>query len=639
MPQGNGEREGSGWRASPPIRYRHAVPAAIRGGQERSTIPPAEPPGNVMVATNQGSRSSRGRKKAAPEAGVEAAASQTIPVAADAAARNGRSQPRPPRGKPESVTARDAAGRIRLLAETIETFDGRQRLRSLAAVVAKGSRNAQRMAFLETAIGESLDEIANAKAAAERWSTCEAATWALAWMARTKRAGGSAGGLLERIVGQARTAQAQLAMGDTQPARFVLVLARLFRDVEACRCLEDGAVTALAAEIERLVSPEGITNLTGSQAMVERVIRWTAAREIALATGRAAWSDATEKRWRAAAAAALRLVGRQGRLLAAAGRMPACFTAPLLEALATFGGRRSRTARAVARDRATVGDPDLLDRDLHDAAAGVAIIRTGWDRRSVRLMIDYRHPVPRLEIAVGDRLLVDGPWQWEAWADGRALEPEAAWTVSCWESDRKATFLELTAPLGGGRQMERQVVVLPRDRIVLLADAVTSSGAALPTELRYRGLVPLAPSLDAEPADDTREVRVSDTATRLIALPLGLPEWRTAGSGRLEAASGGLVLSQQGGGRLYAPLWLDFDAGRIGGPLTWRQLTVADTRLILPPHQAVGYRVQAGLEQWLVYRSLDTPRNRTLLGCNVSCEFLVGRVKNSGEVARTLEIQ
>jgi hypothetical protein len=124
-----------------------------------------------------------------------------------------------------------------------------------------------------------------------------------------------------------------------------------------------------------------------------------------------------------------------------------------------------------------------------------------------------------------------------------------------------------------------------------------------------------------------------------MALPLGLPEWRTAGAGRLEAASGGLVLSQQGGGRLYAPLWLDFDAGRIGGPLTWRQLTVADTRLILPPHQAVGYRVQAGLEQWLVYRSLDTPRNRTLLGCNVSCEFLVGRVKNSGEVARTLEIQ
>jgi hypothetical protein len=62
-------------------------------------------------------------------------------------------------------------------------------------------------------------------------------------------------------------------------------------------------------------------------------------------------------------------------------------------------------------------------------------------------------------------------------------------------------------------------------------------------------------------------------------------------------------------------------------------------RTILPAHQAAGFRVQAGLEQWLLYRALDVPRNRTLLGCNVSCEFLLGRVKRSGEVARTLEIQ
>jgi hypothetical protein len=49
--------------------------------------------------------------------------------------------------------------------------------------------------------------------------------------------------------------------------------------------------------------------------------------------------------------------------------------------------------------------------------------------------------------------------------------------------------------------------------------------------------------------------------------------------------------------------------------------------------------VQAGLDQWLVYRALDAARNRTVLGCNVSCEFLVGRVRKSGEIARTLEIQ
>ena len=172
---------------------------------------------------------------------------------------------------------------------------------------------------------------------------------------------------------------------------------------------------------------------------------------------------------------------------------------------------------------------------------------------------------------------------------------------------------------------------------MLLADAVTT--AATPAALRYRGSLPVAASLDVEPAAETREVVLADTRPRLLAMPLALPEWRTGGGGDFRAEAGGLVLEQEGAHRLYAPLWLDCDPRRMGRPLTWRQLTVADTRIILPRHQAAGFRVQTGLEQWLVYRALDVARNRTLLGCNVSCEFLLGRVRKSGEVARTLEIQ
>jgi hypothetical protein len=441
-------------------------------------------------------------------------------------------------------------------------------------------------------------------------------------------------------VGQARAAQPLLAAGDTLPARFVLVLARLFADIEACRMLEDGAAATLAAEIERLVSATGSVNVTGSAAVVERVVRWTTCRDAAWATGGACWSETIDRRWRAAATFALPLLGNRGRIIREVGQMPESFSAPLTEAMTAAGGRRGRTAQALRRSRRSTDGRGLLPRAFHDPASAAAVIRTGWGRRDLRVLLDYRHAVPRLEIAAADRLLVDGPWQWEAWADGRSLEAEGPWTASCWESDRKATFLEITAPLSGGRQLERQVVVLPRDRVVLLADAITTPAGPAPAELRYRGLVHTTPSLDLEPAAETREVLVFDTATRLLALPLALPEWQSAGHGSLDAQGGGLVLSQEGsGGRLYAPLWLDCDPERIGRPLTWRQLTVADTRLILPPHQAVGYRVQSGLEQWLIYRALDVARNRTLLGCNVSCEFLVGRVKKSGEVARTLEIQ
>lgn len=554
--------------------------------------------------------------------------------------RGARSAAASSRPEPVVVTARAAAGRIGRLADVGETLDGRNRLRQLAALVRKGSGNSQRVAFIETAVAECLDEAGRFASPCDRWLSCEAATWTLAWMARTKRAGGSAGGLLERLVGQAREALPLLIAGDTQPARFVLALSRLFRDIEACRCLEEAASAAVSGEIERLVSTAGIVQLPGSAAVVEQVVRWTTIRETARATGDDAWGDAIERRWKAAATAAIRLLGGHGRLLAGSGQMPVAFTAPLLEALEAMGGKRGRTAQTVTRHRRGEEHRQLLPRDLHDPVAGVAIIRTGWDRRSVRIMLDYRQTVPRLEIAVADRLLVEGPWQWDAWADGHPLEMEGAWKVSCWESDRKATFLEITAPLTGGRQIERQVVVLPRDRIVVVADAITTPGGPVPADIRYRGSVPLSISLDVDPAAETREIHVFDTAMRFMAVPLALNEWRGAGRGGFEASDAALVLSQEGaGGRLYAPLWLDCDATRVGEPLTWRQLTVADTRLILPPHQAAGFRVQAGLEQWLLYRALDVARNRTLLGCNVSCEFLLGRIKRSGEVARTLEIQ
>lgn len=268
-----------------------------------------------MVATNEGRRSSRSGSKKSSRGPQETPPSDA-PTATNGAAgppTAGRRGADAPRIVPPRVAARQADRQIRALAATVETLDGRERLRRLAELVRKDGRNARRMGFLETAIGECLDEVTRSGSSTGRWTACEAATWALAWMARTKRAGGSAGGLLERLVGQARAAQALLASGDTQPARFVLVLAKLFVDVEACRCLEAGAAATVAAEIDRLVSAEGIPHLNGSAAMVERVVRWTAIREIVRDHGGGAWSKQTERRWRAAATAVVRLLGDPSR--------------------------------------------------------------------------------------------------------------------------------------------------------------------------------------------------------------------------------------------------------------------------------------------------------------------------------------
>ena len=81
---------------------------------------------------------------------------------------------------------------------------------------------------------------------------------------------------------------------------------------------------------------------------------------------------------------------------------------------------------------------------------------------------------------------------------------------------------------------------------------------------------------------------------------------------------------------MLAPLFFDLRARRMTRPLTWRQLTVAESLKTQPPEVAVGYRVMVGKEQWLIYRSLGSPANRTLLGHNLATEMLVARFGRDG---------
>ncbi|MFM8634330.1 MAG: hypothetical protein ACKOEX_05905 [Planctomycetia bacterium] len=589
-----------------------------------------------MTATKD---SKKKKKKSADEAAApakEAAAAESPVVPAD----EHRPTPVPP-----AVTGRSAAEHIRMLADRAESLDTRRRLRAFAGQIASRPRKGRKLAALETAAGECLEQAVEAAGPRDQWLFREAAVWALAWLARSRRAGGSAGAMLDRIVGEARTAIVLLEARDTLPAGFVLSVARLFCDINACRDLEPDAASALREEIGRLVSESGSVALSGSAVVIDRICRWALCREIGQATGRLPWDDATESRFVASLSTGLRLLGGRARLPVAAGSLKEDTTAPLVDAARRAAGcrRLRKTAKVMAssgsKRRSAATETGLITRDHDDPSAAVAILRSGFGPGSLRVRIEYREAVPRIEIAVGDRLLVEGPWRWSLARDGGAIPVEGPWTSSCLESGRKATFFEITAPLADGLQIERSVTILARDQVVVLADAIVRrSGEHETGRLRFSATVPVAEGLEVEPAEETSEAFLYDSSMRCLVMPLGLPEWRSAGRGRFEKIPEGLHLEQEGHGRLFAPVWLDCDPRRIGGQLTWRQLTVADTRVNLPPSMAAGYRVQVGLDQWLLYRTLDEARNRTLLGCNVSCEFVVGRIDRAGVVRRAIEI-
>jgi hypothetical protein len=122
---------------------------------------------------------------------------------------------------------------------------------------------------------------------------------------------------------------------------------------------------------------------------------------------------------------------------------------------------------------------------------------------------------------------------------------------------------------------------------------------------------------------------------------LALPEWRSEFChGNLHADPQHLVLQQAAEGlNLYAPLLIDLDPARERHELTWRRLTVAENLRTVSRDEAVGYRVQIGREQWLIYRTLAPRGNRSVLGINTVADFVLSRFLKSGTTEPLIVIE
>ncbi len=243
----------------------------------------------------------------------------------------------------------------------------------------------------------------------------------------------------------------------------------------------------------------------------------------------------------------------------------------------------------------------------------------------------------RVQWGAGRRVFGAGPWSIELEVDGVPAVPPGHWDEVCRQSEDGVEYLELEGRAGRGIRIARHVVLAKKEGFVLAADAVLLSR---PAAVRYSAVWPLSQGVSCDPAAETRETRLAFGRRQAAVLPLALPEWREdARSGELVPGGAGLVLRQWATGRaLFAPLFIDLDPRRQGKPLTWRALTVAENFRIQAPDQAVGYRVQIGSRQWLVYRSLGPKGNRSLLGHNLVSETLVARFVG-GEVEPLVEIE
>lgn len=444
----------------------------------------------------------------------------------------------------------------------------------------------------------------------------------------------------EELSAEAALAQ-QLLAGELP-----LTLAYLFPEISPLHKLRGEARDRLSEGLAELLNGAGLWHGSLSSAARPLVACWTRCRAIGTQLKKGAWSSDAEDDYRCLVTAALQWSTPQGgQLLDRGDDDDAAWSPDFLQAMLKLGGDSADRSAALelfgkklAGNASKIGavQPEPAD---HCEWAGLATMRTNWSRRSPILGVDYSGQDVRIDFWHDRRCLVSGVWASVTTIDGKLRPLAGEWEEVCWESDDDVDYIELSVDLEGGGTLERQILLAHDEEFLLLADNIHTDDAR---QIEHRWQMPLSPELGWLPAEETCEGLLADEKTRARLFPLALPEWRADSTvGRFDLIDGCLQLEQrQRGCRLSAPVVIDFCRRRHEKECTWRQLTVAEALEHVPRDVAVGYRWQAGKDQYLFYRSLAAAANRTLIGQNLASECYFAKfLPPAGEVELLLEIE
>jgi len=424
-----------------------------------------------------------------------------------------------------------------------------------------------------------------------------------------------------------------------------LTLAYLLPEMRPVYKLQGGAYEALSDGLIELLNGRGLVHGQYLSCLRPLLASWTRCRLLGEKFKKGAWSRQADAQFQQLTTHAVALSSPQGTpLLGVPHNAP--WTADFLRTALHIANDAADicAARALFKKKLTSSlrgkQVDVVPETSENCEwAGVAYMRTSWQRRAPAVAIDYSRPDLRLEVWGESERLIAGTWSWETTLGGKRLEPAGCWEEVCWFSDDDVDYLELAIDLANGARLERQVLLVRDELFLLLSDNVMGAPSG---KICHRYRLPLDGNIAFQPEAETREGLLHAARPVARVLPLALPEWRCAPrTGQLLAAHRHLQLEQEREGtNMAGPLLIDLKKSRSKKPCTWRQLTVAQALEIQPHDVAVGYRAQCGKQQWLFYRSLAEPANRTLLGQNFSIECVVARfLAPSGEIDELLEIE
>ncbi|MCA9128935.1 MAG: hypothetical protein KDB22_17735 [Planctomycetales bacterium] len=274
-------------------------------------------------------------------------------------------------------------------------------------------------------------------------------------------------------------------------------------------------------------------------------------------------------------------------------------------------------------------------------SAGVCM-RSDWRNRGGQVAIDFSDSEMCLE-AIGSKGegVLAGEWKTHVELNGQAQLQLDEWEEICWFSDKDVDYLEVETRVGQHCRIQRQIMLLRDDHLLLLADSLLAEESG---DWTFKSQIPLANNTQFLPAKKSHEgFLLQPNGLRFLTLPLFQPEWRTQpGEGKFASEASVLTagISSKDRMRFYVPTLISLRSSHALQPFTWRRLTVGEDLQIVSPDEAVAYRVQIGKDQWIIYRTLTPVKRRTALGMHTMADFFVGRFsKKDGSIETMVEVE
>jgi hypothetical protein len=420
-----------------------------------------------------------------------------------------------------------------------------------------------------------------------------------------------------------------------------LSLAYLLPELPACKDLSNSARDALSLGLAELLDGEGMPHAIHLQVARSLLACWTRCHYMGRTMKRNCFTKDAKTQYEWLVRQTMRLCRNDGTQVFSVDSSRD-WSPTLLEAALTIAEDEDddEIARFILPGRKAPSEPrkPLPPPATTSEWAELAVLRRGWDRSSDQLMVSYTKRELRMELNCGSETVFSGICNPDLRVDGRLMQMEQDWEEVCWHSDDDLDYLELEGRFENGWKVQRQMLLARDDRFLMLADAVLGEKSA---DIEHQFTLPLHGDISYDAAGETREGVLRGRKPIAAVLPLQLPEWRADRTdGSLEQVTDGLRLRQKvHAQRLFAPLFLDLKPKRFSRQLTWRRLTVAQQLQVLPAEIAVGYRVQTGKHQWVIYRSLSPKASRSVLGQHFSSEFVLGRFREEGELKQLIEIE